>query len=684
MKFVGLTLLYFAFAKFGLAMAVLHPSVSSVWPPAAIGVATLLLMGRSCWTAVFAGAALVNFQIAYANGFSVGASLAAAAGIGTGNALEAWLGAWAVDRFARGARAIERAQDLLRLVVYAGLLATIASATLGVASLRATGMLEGVSFAAAWLTWWLGNASGIFIGVPLILAWRASPPQKFAGGPGEAVALALAFGGVVAYVFVGQARPLSFLVLPGIVWTACRYGTRGSGLAALVLTAAAVAGTIKGRGPFASGGGLTDLLILGGFLGTIAISGYAMAALVWERDRVADEQRGSNERLEAEISRRTKELLQAQKMEAIGRLSGAVAHEFNNVLTGVVGLADLIRQNAEAGSQTARDAESIASAGRRGSALAGRLLSMTRRGGERKPVALNAVVAASEKILRLAAGETVDFALELDAETPAVLAAPDQVEQILLNLCLNARDAMGGSGKITVRTRREAVSEARVLSHGVLEPGDYGVLSVGDTGAGVPDDIRPMIFEPFFSTKKAGKGTGLGLSIVYGIMEAHKGAIDLESVPGATEFKLYFPATRREAKPTPLPGPAAAGPRGNGELILVADDDELVRGVIVRVLEPLGYKLLVAEDGEEAWRLYAENASKLSMAVLDVVMPKLKGDEVYDRIIVKNPGFKVLFVSGHAMGKSGERIRAADQAFLAKPFETEKLSLLVREILDRP
>lgn len=684
MKFVALTLLYFASAKVGLALAVFHPSVSSVWPPSAVSVAVLLLLGRSCWPAVFAGSFLINLQSGLAHDFGLGSSALAATGIAVGNSLEGLLGAWAVERYARGPRAIERAQDLIRLFIYAGLLATMAGATFGVTSLLAAGMLEPVAVAPAWVTWWLGDASGIMIGVPLILAWRASPPQKFAGGPGEAVALALAFGGVVAYVFVGQARPLSFLVLPGIVWTACRYGTRGSGLAALVLTAAAVAGTIKGRGPFASGGGLTDLLILGGFLGTIAISGYAMAALVWERDRVADEQRDSNERLEAEIDRRTKELLQSQKMEAIGRLSGAVAHEFNNVLTGVVGLADLIRQGSEAGSQTARDAESIASAGRRGSALAGRLLSMTRRGGEKKPVALNAVVSASEKILRLAAGETVDFALDLNADTPSVLAAPDQVEQILLNLCLNARDAMSGVGKITVKTRRETAREARVLSHGVLEPGDYCVLSVCDTGAGVPDDIRPMIFEPFFSTKKAGQGTGLGLSIVYGIMEGHKGAIDLESVPGATEFKLYFPATKRAAKNTPTPSAPAAGPPGKGELILVADDDELVRGVMVRVLERLGYKLLVASDGEEAWRLYAENASKLSMAVFDVVMPKLTGDEVYDRIIVKNPKFKVLFVSGHAIGKSGERIRAADLPFLAKPFENEKLSLLVREILDRP
>lgn len=669
-------------AKIGLSLAVVNPSVSAVWPPSAIGLGAMLVLGPSCWPGVFAGAFLINLHAGLARReFGLAACVLSALAIATGNTLEAAAGAWATNRFAGGKRAIERAADLLKLAIFAGLLGTMISASVGVLSLRAAGMLPGADAAAAWLTWWLGDASGILIGTPLILAWLAVPPHRFKGGVPEAAALTVLFGGTVWLVFLEQSHPIAYLVIPGAVWTACRFGTRGSGVAVLVMACAAVAGTVNGRGPFAIGRGGADLLILQGFLATIAVSSCAMAALVWERERAESELRRSRDSLEAEVDRRTRELVQSQKMEAVGRLSGAVAHEFNNVLTGVIGLAEIIRQDAAAGSQTASDAEDIVVACRRGGALAGRLLSMTRRGADKKPVDLNETASASSKILRLALGAKIEFSLDLDPRTPPVLAAPDQLEQVLLNLCLNARDAIAGTGKITLSTRAESARELRVVSHGVLAPGDYAVLTLSDTGAGIPEDIRPMIFEPFFSTKKAGQGTGLGLSVVFGIVEDHKGAIDLDSRPGRTEFRLYLPATRRTPVPTPVPAPAAPPPRGT-ETLLVADDDEIVRGLLVRVLEPLGYTLLVASDGEEAWRLYSENAGKVAMAVLDVVMPKLKGSEVYARIAAENPGFKVLFISGRAAGQAEEPLRSGKLPFLAKPFAIDKIPALVREILD--
>ncbi|MBI2789451.1 MAG: MASE1 domain-containing protein [Elusimicrobia bacterium] len=679
----GLAAVYGLAAKVGLALAVVHPSVSAVWPPSAIALGALLVLGASCWPGVFAGAFLVNLHAALSRQeFGLAACLLSALGIAAGNTLEAVAGAWLVKRYAGGKTAVERAADLLKLAIFAGGLSTAISASVGVATLWAAGMLPSSAAGAAWTTWWLGDASGIIIGAPLLLAWCAAPPQKFKGGWAEAGALALMFGATLWIVFFRHSFPIAYLVLPGIVWASFRYGTRGSAAAVAVLTAAALAGTLNGRGPFGGERPGTDLLLLQGFLATTALSCYAMAALVWERERAESQLRHSRDRLEAEVDRRTRELVQAQKMEAVGRLSGAVAHEFNNVLTGVVGLASLIRNDAAAGSQTALDAADIVTASRRGGALAKRLLTMTRQGAEKKPLDLNEAVAANEKILRLAAGEKIALAFDLDPRAPAVLASADQLEQVLLNLCLNARDAMSGTGRITVSTRVQRVPKALILSHGALAAGDYAVLAVADTGAGIPEDIRSMIFEPFFSTKKNGQGTGLGLSIVYGIIADHKGAVDLVSRPGATEFRLYLPVTKRAPLPTPVPAAAPAPKRGT-ETILVADDDPAVRAIITRVLEPLGYRLLVAADGEEAWRLYGENAGKVAMAVLDVVMPRLKGDEVYARIAAKDPGFKVLFISGHATGQAEEAIRAGKHPLLPKPFALERIPAMVREILDR-
>lgn len=679
----GLAIAYALAAKLGLSLAVIDPAVSAVWPPSALALVALLVLGRGVWPAVLAGAFIVNLQVAFARTeFGLAACLLSAAGIAAGNTLEALAGAWAVNRFASGRRAVENPNDLLKLALFAGLLATMIGASAGVLSLSAAGMLPAAAAAGAWLTWWLGDASGILIGAPALLAWTSAAPHRFKGGRAEAAALTALFGGAVWFIFISHRYPTAYIVLPGVIWTAFRFGLRGASVAVLALSGAAVYGTVSGRGPFSLGQGGADLLILQGFLGTVALSTYVLASLIGERERGEREMLHSRDRLEKEVDRRTRELVQAQKMEAVGRLSGAVAHEFNNVLTGVVGLAELIRREAAEGSQTAKDAGDIVAACRRGGALAGRLLSMTRRGGEKKPVSLNEAVAASAKILRLAAGESVELALETGPRVPAVLAAADQLEQVLLNLCLNARDAMPGGGKITIATRAQSVEKTRLLSHGVLKPGAYAALSVADTGAGIPEDIRTMIFEPFFSTKKLGKGSGLGLSIVYGIVSDHGGAIDLITRPGATEFVLYLPATTRAPAATPAPGPAGPPPGGK-ETLLIADDDEAVRGVLTRVLEPLGYTLLVAHDGEEAWRLYSENEGAVAMGIFDVVMPRLRGDEAYKRIAAKNPGFKILFISGHTTDQAEKTIRARKLPFLAKPFAIGELPALVRGILDK-
>jgi signal transduction histidine kinase len=680
-------LVYYLAARFGSALAVINPSISAVWPPSAVGFTALLVLGRPTWPGVFAGAFLINLELNHAQGQLgwAGASFFAAA-IAAGNTLEGLCAAWAVGRFGGGARSLERAGDVLKLSVLAGLLSPVIAATIGTACLSAAGLLPRARLAAGWLTWWLGDGSGILIVSPLLLAWLVPPPPVKAGRATEAAALVLFAAAIAWFSFYQTSLPTSFLVLPALIWASFRFGVRGSSLLVASLSLGALAATVAGRGPFASPriveSGL-DLLLVQCFMGTIAVSAAVMAALVSERARSDEALRQANARLEEEVERRTRELVESKKMEAVGRLAGGIAHEFNNILTGIVGLAVLIKEQVAGNTQATEDSGTIVTACRRGAALVGRLLAFARRrDSERKPLDLNMLIDHCSKMLRAAVGDKIDLSLALDHELPPVLAVRDSIEQILLNLCLNSRDAMAGNGAITIKTRLERVAQTRFLSHGGISPGAYAVLCLSDTGSGIPAEIRSMIFEPFFSTKKTGEGTGLGLAIVYRIVADHKGGVDLESRPGRTEFRIFLPTTTAVPAPEAKPAPAAAPPRG-GETLLIADDDEVVRAVLKRALEPLGYTLLVAKDGEEALRLYAENEDRVAMGIFDIVMPKLGGDRVYAKIAEKNPKFKAVFMSGHATPQAEELIARLNLPFIPKPFPIDRIPFMVRELLDR-
>ncbi|MCR4294513.1 MAG: MASE1 domain-containing protein, partial [Elusimicrobia bacterium] len=295
----GLAVVYALAAKLGLSLAVIHPSVSAVWPPSAIALGALLVLGPAVWPGVLAGAFAINLHTALAQDeFGLAACLLSAAALAAGNTLEAVAGAWAVNRFAGGRRAIENSEDFIKLALFAGLLATMIGASVGVLSLRAAGMLPAAAAAGAWLTWWLGDASGILVGTPIILAWTAATPQRFKGGRAEGAALALVFAGAVWFIFLGHRYPTAYFVLPVVIWTAFRFGMRGAAIAVFGLSCAAVYGTVNGRGPFALGRGTTDLLILQGFLATVAVSTYVLAALIWERERSERDMLHSRDRLE--------------------------------------------------------------------------------------------------------------------------------------------------------------------------------------------------------------------------------------------------------------------------------------------------------------------------------------------------------------------------------------------------
>ncbi|MBI4345800.1 MAG: response regulator [Elusimicrobia bacterium] len=389
---------------------------------------------------------------------------------------------------------------------------------------------------------------------------------------------------------------------------------------------------------------------------------------------------------EKSLREKDRQLMVAQKMEAVGRLAGGVAHEFNNILTGIMGLSALIQQQLRPDDPASTDAASIITASKRAAGLVLRLLTFSRQGeADKRRVDLNDAVARNRAMASAVLGEKVRLDVEVSAEPLLVDADSSQLDQVLLNLALNARDAIAGEGRVRVSTAAVQLSQPLVTPHGTLAPGRYAALTLEDTGHGIPEEHRHRIFEPFFTTRGPGQGTGLGLSMAYAIARDHDGLLSFESSTGrGSTFKLLLP---RAADGVPAAAPLApkvseARPPGSRGIILVADDEHLVRDSVARVLAPHGFKLLVAPDGEEAVRLLEGESGPIRLAILDVVMPKLDGLEAYERMRRSRPGLPVLFMSGYATARARDVIRRHGASFLPKPFLPRDLLARIDQILE--
>lgn len=387
--------------------------------------------------------------------------------------------------------------------------------------------------------------------------------------------------------------------------------------------------------------------------------------------------------MEQDLREKDRQLLEAQKMEAVGRLAGGVAHEFNNMLTGIVGLASLIKKGTGETSFIHDDANEIIIASKRAAALVSQLLVFSRHTESIKTaINLNAIISRNEKIIEAAIGKRIEIKIIGAPDLPAVLGNANQLEQVLLNLCLNARDSMAGKGRILIETGSIDIKEPLMLKHGSLPPGAYVLLSVTDTGEGIAAKDHARIFEPFFTTKKSGEGTGLGLAVVYGILKEHGGFIDFETAPKkGTAFHLYMPACSYEVTPITIPAPVVVTHQGN-ETLLVVDDEPAILSILGRVLQPQGYTLLAASNGEEAVNVFEENKDRISLVLLDVVMPKVDGLRAYESIVRLKPNIKALFMTGGATALSEEFLRKNPELLLAKPFTPEEVSDKIRVALD--
>ena len=374
----------------------------------------------------------------------------------------------------------------------------------------------------------------------------------------------------------------------------------------------------------------------------------------------------------ADQNRHEVQLNHEQKMEVIGQMAGNVAHDFNNILTAIIGYASILQ--AEANDHQRGYVEQILRSAEKASHLTQGLLSLSRKQLlKARPTNLNESLRSMEKLLSKIIGENRELKARFADKPLTVLADEVQLEQVLINLAMNARDAMPDGGTLTIETMAAEMGQKYCETHGYGIPGNYALISVTDTGVGMDEKKRERIFEPFFTTKEGGKGTGLGLSVVYGIIKQHHGCINVHSQPGkGTTFTICLPLiTPEEKKKRPAGSPVL--PQGTGT-ILLAEDDADVRNLSRWALEEFGYKVIEASDGAEALRKFTENRDKIQLLLLDVVMPLKNGAEVFDEIRKLKPGIKVLFMSGYPADLlHKENVLEAGSHFIAKPVSPRNL-----------
>lgn len=374
---------------------------------------------------------------------------------------------------------------------------------------------------------------------------------------------------------------------------------------------------------------------------------------------------------------------QAQKMEAVGRLSGGIAHDFNNILGVIIGYGEILQEQVKRSDPLASCVEEILSAGKRAATLTRQLLAFSRQQVlEPKVVDLNGIVTDTEKMLRRLIGEDIELSTVLDPNLSRVKADQGQIEQVILNLSVNARDAMPNGGKLTIKTENAEMTEVDVRRYSYpVKPGRYVLLTVTDTGVGMDVAVRAHIFEPFFTTKEKGKGTGLGLATVYGIVKQSDGYIEVHSELGAgAVFKIYLPQVDEPVEVERRSVGAAPVMHGH-ETVLLVEDEEALRKLTRNILELLGYKVLEASNGAEACEISARHGEAIHLLLTDVVMPGMNGPALAAELTGQRPEIRVLYMSGYTGQGVGQGVLPAGSNFLAKPFTRESLAIKVRDVL---
>lgn len=403
-------------------------------------------------------------------------------------------------------------------------------------------------------------------------------------------------------------------------------------------------------------------------------------------NNMVKELRKRKESTELEINGYRQTLIQAQKMEAIGLLAAGIAHDFNNLLTGIIGFSELSLLKI-ADNETRENLIRIIETAERGAALSRQILLIGRKiPPEKRPMDINAFINDSYKMLRTMVEERIELRTILKDDLPHVNADQNQLTPVLMNLVVNARDAIEGCGMITISTDEVVIDESYCKEHQEARPGHYVVLSVRDTGPGIPDEIKDKIFNPFFTTKEKGKGTGLGLSVTYSIIASHDGWIGLYSEKDkGTEFRVYLPALEDRGAQTKdsiqLTGSSLKTSPDTKPLILLVDDEEIIRDVGRSLLGSLGYRVIMASNGKEAIEIYRERTNEISLIILDLVMPVMDGESAFKEIRRINPKVKVIISSGYSADKKDVLRNTGVKGFISKPFRLGDIAEIVKKAL---
>lgn len=647
---------YVLAAKIGLAFAQVHPSATTIWPPTGIALASFLLFGRRMWPAIFAGAFLANI--------TTDGSIATSLGVAAGNTLEGLLGAYLVERFARGRHAFDRPQDIFRFVVLAGLSSTMVSATLGVTALSLGGYAPWDDYGSIWLTWWMGDVAGALLVAPFFLVWRNPSAVQWSERWPEAVLVLIVLITSAVAVFGGvypPARnyPLAFVCIPVLVWTALRFGQRETATALIVVSGIATWGTVHASGSVGAATPNASMLILQAFMGTVAVMAMSIAALVAQHKRLlAAAQRA---RADAEAANLAKDTFLAM-----------LGHELRNPLAAITTAVHVLDHAVPLEGKTARVKQIIAEQVAQLARLVDDLLDASRvRTGKivlhRSRVELADLVARSLETLA-AAGKSAHHHVEFSGHPTWVDVDVTRLEQVVTNLVTNALKYTPPGGTIEVNVATE---------HG------SAILRVADNGIGIAPEMLPRIFDLFTQgdrgPDRSEGGLGIGLTLVKHLVELHGGTVAATSRgPGSGSlFTVRFPAVSPRRGTDPVPD---APPLSRPRRVLVVEDQPDARDVLRLALQLAGHEVFDAADGP----LGIETASRCQpdVAIIDIGLPGCDGYEVARQVRRTPDGQTIFLVALTGYGQPEDRRRAEEAGFdlhLVKPIDPAVLNALLSE-----
>jgi signal transduction histidine kinase/ActR/RegA family two-component response regulator len=657
-ELLAIGLAYFVFAKVGLALASIHPSASPIWPPTGLALAVVMLRGYRVWPAIFLGAWLANATTA--------GSVYTASAIALGNTLESLVGGYLISRWSDGPRTFDTPAGVAKFALIALLAATPISATIGVGSLALAAYADPPRIASTWLTWWLGDLAGALVITPVIVLWAQSSFRSLARRQlletGAVIAAAAAVGLLAFSPLIEQTPnrdPLGFLAVLPLMWAGLRRGQRDTATVALVLSGFALWGAMAGEGPFVRSTLNDSLLLLIMYMISTSVPTLALSADVAVHKRTERNLREVHSQLDRIVQQRTaaleetrEALHQAQKMEALGQLTGGIAHDFDNVLTVVINSLESARASADPDAKTRERLDRALQAARNGASLVQQMLVFARRHPlQMQATDINKVIVSALAMFSRSCPASIEICTGLAPDLHWATADATQVQTAILNLAVNARDAMPDGGRLTIATRnlpRGAQPQAG------LPPGEYISIAVTDTGEGMSPEVLARAFEPFFTTKDIGKGTGLGLSMVYSTMRQMGGDIAIDSRPGeGAAVRLILPVaalTRSDGVMKPEAAPAVGLPKAGPSTILYVEDDALVSLATRDLLEEAGYVIHTAPDAMQALRVLDEHP-EIDLMVTDVGLPGMDGHELAAQARRRRPDLKVLFLSGYDRGQ---------------------------------